>query len=184
MNEFLNQIIYMIHMLGDNHKIYTTITWIPSHVGIYFNEKVDAIATPKELNLSDIEKTTSEQEMKRVKTKINELRYVQNEEHLLLYRRFHKQNELLSLPRYQMVVLRQLRSKGNSMMLDSFKNRIGYNKSPQCKNCNRETGDLEHLIKNCGKIEGNRRRFFEGVPEISDLWRKPVLIAKMIWHKE
>ena len=68
--------------------------------------------------------------------------------------------EELVLPRHARCVLSRLRCNGHSLLLSSYRSRIGRIENPFCSACGHPSQDICHLILHCAATDSLRRSLF------------------------
>ena len=86
----------------------------------------------------------------------------------------------LSLSRSARVELSRLRAGGHSLLLESYRHRIGKSDSPACACAWAHICDLPHLLLSCPRFEPSRSTLLAPSPSLLDLWRRPTAVADLL----
>ena len=81
------------------------------------------------------------------------------------------------LPRKYRVDLARLRS-GWHPKLENYLHRVGKLRTPQCRRCQRGTGDVKHFLLQCPRLSTVRRD--NPITNLDDPWMTPLAAAKFI----
>ena len=134
----LNDLSQAIHKLSENHKV--VIQWIPSHCGLYGNEKADALAKEASRSEQTDEATSYEEEKTLIKRKQQEL-----------WKRMHPNNDkkdpYYQLTRQEQVIIFRLRT-GHNRLRRHLYNKLKIGDTDRCQ-CGEDIQDTEHILQAC-----------------------------------
>ena len=89
-------------------------------------------------------------------------------------------SEELVLPRHARCVLSRLRCNGCSLLLGSYRSRIGRIENPSCSACGDSSQDTSHLILHCPATDSLRRSLFGASLSLYDLRSRPWGVARLL----
>ena len=84
------------------------------------------------------------------------------------------------LPRHARCVLSRLRCNGHSLLLGSYRSRIGRIENPSCSACGHPSQDICHLILHCPAMDSLRRLLFGDSLSLYDLWSMCWGVAQLL----
>jgi len=156
------------------------MVWVPSHVGIELNEKVDVLAkeaTSLSQSAIPISIKTAKARIKRA-TRDEWYRSVRKDDHYLITGGKPPKHEPTTT-RLENCILAQLRT-GHSPLVQSYWHQIGLTESPLCQHCLDATEDVKHLMLTCPRWTTHRYELLGLNPSIQILNTEQKKVLKFL----
>ena len=143
----LNSLSQAVINLCESHKV--AIQWIPSHCGLYGNEKADTLAKEASSSEQTNEATSYEEEKTLIKRKIQE-------EWTKMHPNENKKDPYYQLTRREQVIIFRLRTGHNKLRRHLY-NKFKIGETDQCP-CGEDVQDTEHVLQTCSLYSTQRLR--------------------------
>ena len=172
LDESLEEIIQKANKFTSAYPVKLKLQWIPGHVGIYGNEKADALAKKGSQNTQPtipITFTTAKQKIKQAYRK-EWMRHWENGStgrQVYAHMKTTKpKDHMKQLKRRDQTTIFQLRTQ--HIPLNYHRNRINPEVPPNCQLCNYPYETTEHVLFDCNKLEDLRLELLPSTPNIEN----------------
>ena len=145
----LNNLSKAIMNLCESHKV--AIQWIPSHCGLYGNEKADTLAKEASSSQQTDEATSYEEEKTLIKRKIQE-------DWTKMHPNNNKKDAYYQLTRREQVIITRLRTGHNRLRCHLY-NKFRVGETDQCP-CGENVQDTEHVLQTCSLYNNQRLKIW------------------------
>ena len=149
--------------------------WVPGHVGLAGNEKVDEIA--KQACQMNQESTEIDYGTASAVIKRNCERKWRSD---LQARKPPTGNTESNLSRRERCTLAQLRAGEHCPILRSYLKRIGVVENGQCRRCKQQEEDWNHVLVVCPGYNDLRKKIFKEKANKSMSWTRPEQVMRFI----
>ena len=146
-------------LLDRNNTI--IVQWVPGHVGIEYNEKVDSIAK----QATKLDQSRAQIDLDSCKTVLKRTMKLNNEQSRVSSRydewKINREDEK-TMSRKERTLLAQIRSH-HCLLARSYRHRIGTEDSPNCTYCLNTPETIPHILQTCPNWTSQRIKTF-GTP--------------------